>query len=333
MIEGARVGADLLSLANQEQDMSGTARSTAVGWMAALALGVAAWALLAPASAEAQVFSFTKEDLIEATAKSPFERFPDGRPKIPDGMIERARGLSMEELLGIAAQGYRNQYVDGWQILHPGTKLVGRAFTVQFVPSRPDLDRFAADRAKARGLGTFNNQAVIDMLQPGDVIVVDLFGKKEQGTFVGDNLFYYIMKATKGAGMVVDGAIRDLEGISGMDMPAYFRHADPSGIGGVTMAGWNIPVRIGNVTVMPGDLVVGDREGVYFVPPELVEGVLDRADETRIHDEWTQMKLSEGKYKSSEIYYTPRDPQLRQEYQEYLKKRLEELRKKRAGEK
>jgi regulator of RNase E activity RraA len=302
-------------------------------WIVALVLGAAAATLLAPAAAQAQVFSFTRQELIESTAKNPFERFADGRPKIPDALLERARGLSMEEILGIAAQGYRNQYADGWQILHPGKKLVGRAFTVQFVPSRPDLDRFAAGRAKARGIENLNNQAVIDMLQPGDVIVVDLFGKKEQGTFAGDNLFYYIMKATHGAGMVVDGAIRDLEGISGMDMPAYFRRADPSGIGNVTLAGWNVPVRIGTATVMPGDLVVGDREGVYFVPPELVEGMLDRADQTQIHDEWTRMKFNEGKYKSSEIYSTPRDPQLKKEYEEYLKIRLEELRKKRGVQK
>jgi 4-hydroxy-4-methyl-2-oxoglutarate aldolase len=317
----------------QEQDMNRTARSSAIGWVAAIGLSAAAMVLLAPSDGGAQVFAFTREDLTESTAKNPFERFPDGRPKIPDGMLERARELSMEEILGIAAQGYRNQYVDGWQVLQPGKKLVGRAFTVQFVPSRPDLDRFAAGRAKARGIDVLNNQAVIDMLQPGDVIVVDLFGKKEQGTFVGDNLFYYIVKTTKGAGLVVDGAVRDLEGISAMDMPAYFRHADPTAIGNVTLAGWNLPVRIGNATVMPGDLVVGDREGVYFVPPELVEGMLDRADETHIHDEWTRMKFNEGKYKSSEIYGTPRDPKLKQEYDEYLKRRLEELRKKRGAAK
>lgn len=302
-------------------------------WIVALGLASGGAALFMPGQARAQVFSLTKEELIQFTARNPFDRFPDGRPRIPDAMIERARGLSMEEILTIGAQGYRNQYVDGWQVLHPGQKLVGRAFTVQFLPARPDLDRTAAANAKARGLETFNNQAVIDMLQPGDVIVVDLFGKKEQGTFVGDNLFYYIMKATKGGGLVVDGSIRDLEGIAAMDMPAYFRRADPSAIGNVTLAGWNIPIRIGGATVMPGDLVVGDREGVYFVPPELVEGMLDRADETHIHDEWTRMKFNGGKYKSSEIYGTPRDPQLKKEYDEYLKKRLEEIRKKKEGQK
>jgi regulator of RNase E activity RraA len=309
--------------------MKRTARTFSVAWIAALFVSAGAAALLAPVPGRAQLFALTREELIEFTAKNPFDRFPDGRPKIPETMLERARGLSMEEIMRIGAQGYRNQYVDGWQILHPGRKLAGRAFTVQFMPARPDLDGVAAARAKSRGIETLNNQAVIDMLQPGDVVVVDLFGKKEQGTFVGDNLFYYLMKATKGAGLVVDGAIRDLEGISGMDMPAYFRHVDPSAIGNVTLTGWNIPVRIGSATVMPGDLVVGDREGVYFVPPELVEGVLDRADESHIHDEWTRKKFDEDRYKSSEIYGSPRDPQLKKEYEEYLKKRLEEIRRKR----
>jgi 4-hydroxy-4-methyl-2-oxoglutarate aldolase len=112
---------------------------------------------------------------------------------------------------------------------------------------------------------------VIDMLQPGDVLVVDLFGQQEGGTIVGDNLFYYIMKATKNGGLVVDGAIRDLEGISRMDMPAYFRAAHPTAINNVMISGFNVPVRIGKATVMPGDLVFGDAEGVYFIKKRLEE--------------------------------------------------------------
>jgi len=69
-------------------------------------------------------------------------------------------------------------------------------------------------------------------------------------------------------------------------------------------------------------------------PSAVAAGVVaDRADETRIHDEWTRLKFNEGKYKSSEIYGSPRDPQLKKEYEEYLKKRLEELRSKRGVEK
>jgi regulator of RNase E activity RraA len=184
-------------------------------------------------------------------------------------------------------------------------------------------------RARAQGLDRLNNQVAIDMLQPGDVLVVDLFGKGTDGTIVGDNLFYYMMKSARCNGLVVDGAIRDLEGIAEMAMPAYYRKADPSFLTNVTLTGINIPIRIGNATVMPGDLVVGDPEGVYFIPPQLVQQVMDNADVVHIHDEWTKKKFEEGKYKSSEIYGSPRDPALKKEYEEYLKKRLEEIRKNR----
>jgi 4-hydroxy-4-methyl-2-oxoglutarate aldolase len=285
-------------------------------------------ALLFPALSHAQLFTLTKDQMIELTAQNPFDRFPDGRPKVPDGLIERTRGLSAEEVFAILpGKNFRNQFADGFQILHPDTRLVGRAFTVQFMPLRPDLDGVVNARAKAAGFERMTNQTAIDMLQPGDVLVVDLFGQGENGTIVGDNLFYYIMKATKSGGLVVDGAIRDLDGISEMAMPAYFRRTHPSAIGNVMISGINIPVRIGNTTVMPGDLVFGDSEGVYFIPPALVQQVVDNADIIHIHDEWTRKKFDEGKYKSSEIYGSPKDPALKKEYDEYLKKRLEEIRK------
>jgi regulator of RNase E activity RraA len=295
---------------------------------AALCVGVIS--LLAPRSIEAQLLSFSKQDLMDYTAQQPFDRFPDGRPKVPNELLERARELSSEEVWAVLQQrGFNNQYADGFQVLHPGKPMVGRAFTMQFMPLRPDVDEIARNKAKDHGIPRLTNQTAIDMLQPGDVLVVDIFGKKVNGTIVGDNLFYYVMKATNRGGLVVDGSIRDLDGISEIDMPAYFRSADPTPIGNVMLTGINIPVRIGGVTVMPGDLVVGDREGVYFIPPQLVKEVLDRADEIHIHDEWTKKKFDEGKYKSSEIYSTPSDPKLLQEYQEFLKKRLEEIRRQR----
>lgn len=290
-------------------------------------LGAAALTAGWPGSVHAQIFTMSKQDLIDYTSQNPFERFPDGRPKVPDQMLERARGLSSEEIFAILPpKGFRNQYADGFTVLHPGKKMVGRAFTVQFMASRPDVEATLNSKAKAHGINRLNNQVALDMLQPGDVLVVDLLGKNEDGTIVGDNLFYYVMKATKNGGLVVDGAIRDLEGIQPMEMPAYFRHAHPSYISNVMLTGINIPVRIGNTTVMPGDMVVGDAEGIYFVPPQLVSQVLDNADEIHIHDEWTRKKFDEGKYKSSEIYSSPKDPELKKEYAEYLKKRLQEIR-------
>lgn len=289
--------------------------------------------LLASTCSHAQLFTFSKQELTDYTAKSPFDRLPDGRPKVPDAMVQRARSLSSEEVWsGLQMEGFKNQYADGFHVLYPGKTMVGRAFTMQFMPLRADVDEVAKNKAKQRGLPGLTNQTAIDMLQPGDVLVVDLFGKKVDGTIVGDNLFYYVMKATHGGGLVVDGAIRDLDGIATIDMPAYFRSADPTPIGNVMLTGINVPIRVGGVTVMPGDLVVGDREGVYFIPPQFVKDVLDHADEIHVHDEWTKKKFDEGKYKSSEIYGSPKDPKLQQEYREYLKKRLDEIHKQESSQ-
>jgi len=326
-----------------------------------LALGTWALPMVAPAPAHAQLWSWTREQMIEYTPNWTGERFADGRPKVPDAWLERARAMSSEEVeiswprlampgapaappatapaatAPSPAGGRSNfvpgqansyiQYTQGWQILHPNKKMVGRAYTISFMPSRPDLDAVTMAKARAKGQGPRGSQMAIDQLQPGDVLVVDLFGKVENGTIIGDNLFYYIMKATKGTGVVIDGGVRDLEGIKDFDMPAYFRGVHPSAIGGVSVVAVNVPVRIGNVTVMPGDLVFGDSEGVSFVPPQMASAMLDTADVTHIHDEWCKKKFDEGKYKSSDIYYSPHDPELIKEYQEYLKKRLEEIRK------
>ena len=297
-------------------------------------LQVGAAALLA-SSLSAQIFTLTNDQMVELTAQNPFPRFADGRPKVPDALIERAKDMSSEEVWAVLGRGnnaFRNQYEDGFQVLHPNKRLAGRAFTVQFMPMRPDVDSVIQAKSQAAGTGRMYNQVPLDMLQPGDVLVVDLFGKGDGGTIVGDNLFYYTMRATKSGGLVVDGAIRDLDGITPMDMPAYFRKTHPSAIANVMITGINIPIRIGNATVLPGDLVFGDSEGLYFIPPSQVMAILDNADTIHIHDEWTRLKFDEGKYKSSDIYGSPKDPALKKEYEEFLKKKLEELKKKRGGQ-
>jgi len=276
---------------------------------------------LVPAHSQAQVFTWTPEEMVKYTAQNPYERFPDGRPKVPDAMLEKVRGLSAEEVLGIAGRGYPNQFVDGMQILRPGKKLVGRAVTLQLMPLRADVADAQAAEWKAKGGARLSHQTAIDMLEPGDVLVVDVGGNIEAGGIIGDNLAYYIWKKT-GAGFVIDGAIRDLEGIAAFDLAGYFRGATPPAIRNVMVTGINVPVRIGNTTVLPGDVVLGDREGVYFIPPHLVQDIVDAADITHIHDEWTRLKFDEGKYRSGEIYGSPRDPALIKEYEDFLKRKL-----------
>ena len=276
-------------------------------------------AMVAPS--RAQVFTFTREQMIKYTAKNPYDRFEDGRPKVPDSLLEKARELTAEEVFAVLPKAnFPNQFEGNWKLLHPGKKLVGRAVTAQFMPHRPDVADVSEGEAKTKGLAPNANQRVLDMLEPGDVLVVDLFGKIENGTMVGDNLATYIYARTK-TGFVFDGAVRDLEGIYPLEMAGYFRGVHPSAIGNVMLTAVNTPVRIGNATVMPGDVVFGDREGVYFIPPHLLQEILDKAEITHIHDEWTKAKLLTGRYKSSEIYPTPKSPELKQEYEDYLKKK------------
>ncbi|HUG81905.1 MAG TPA: hypothetical protein VML01_09595 [Bryobacterales bacterium] len=280
--------------------------------------------LLASTPMWAQLDGFSKEQLIKYTAKNPFERFEDGRPKVPQKYIDGLKNASSEMLWGpLRGAEYANQWSGGWQIVRPEMKLIGRVVTAQFMPVRPDVNEIIeADNNPDKNVS--NNQRVINALQPGDVLVVDLFGKIEQGTFAGDNLTASIFAAT-GNGFVVDGAVRDLDGIYPQEVPVYVRGFHVSAIGNVMLTGINIPIRIGETTVMPGDLVVGDREGLTFVPPHLVEDVYSAAKLTELHDIWTKEKFATGRYKSSELYPRPKDAALIQEYETWLAGKKKEL--------
>jgi 4-hydroxy-4-methyl-2-oxoglutarate aldolase len=279
--------------------------------------------------AAAQVFRLTREQMIHYTAKNPFDRFPDGRPRVDDKLLERVKGLSLEEAWGILLKkDYRHQYA-GWdfEVLHPGKKLVGRAVTAQYLPMRPDLEEVVAADAKAAGAPKGENQKVIDLLQPNDVPVIDLMGATPGHNFGGSNLHAAIFGLTH-TGAVVDGTIRDIEGIQALPTQVYFRKAHPAAVTEVTVVGINIPVKVGEAVVMPGDVVLGDSEGVLFIPPHLVKEIVDAADLVHIHDEWTISKFLTGKYKASELYGGPGlTPELQKEYDAYVKKRLSELNK------
>ena len=280
--------------------------------------------LLLALNAYAQSPSGARAQIARFTEKNPYSRFADGRPRVPDEVLDRIRELTSEEIwTTLTRLGYNNQFESGWQILHPEKLLVGRAVTAQYMPLRPDVGEVIEREAAAQGLAKGLPQRVIDTLRPNDVVVVDLFGKVAFGTFGGDNLHTAIWAATK-TGFVIDGSIRDLNGVIKLDSAGYFRGATPTSYREVMLTGTNVPVRIGGTTVLPGDIVFGDREGVTFIPPHLAEEILKEAEITHIHDEWTKAKLLTGKYKSSELYPSPSDRALQREYQEYLKNKLAE---------
>ncbi len=243
------------------------------------------------------------ERVAALTPQNPYERSADGRPRVPDGILERMRRVTNDEAWGVLERthGYQFQFEGGWYNLHPDRVLVGRAVTARMLPLRPDLHEVVQGIGAAEGRSGGQNTWVIDTLEEGDVLVVDLFGKIEDGTFIGDNLGTAIA-ARAGTGLVVDGGIRDLERVYQLpDFNVFCRGVHPSAILDVTLAEVNGPIRIGAATVMPGDVVLGAREGVTFVPPHLAEEVVGRSEDVRQRDVFGKSRIAEGIYTSGQI--------------------------------
>jgi regulator of RNase E activity RraA len=252
-----------------------------------------------------QLGMFTTQQRIDITREWKGERFPDGRPKVPGAVLERLKHTSAEEAWGtLRKHGYNLQFEGGWKTLNvkPGERLVGRAVTAQFMPLRPDMNSVINDHARQEGrIGRGQNSWVISTLVQGDVMVVDLYGKIKDGTIIGDNLGTSIMTKT-GTGLVVNGAVRDPSGLSEIEgFKVFARDFHPSAIAETTLMGWNIPIRMGEVTVLPGDIVLSDPDGIMFIPAQLAEEVADESELTQLRDEWGHQMLREQKYNPGQV--------------------------------
>ncbi len=262
----------------------------------------------------------SKENVEELTRLATFDRLPDGRPHVPDDLINRLQKATTEEAWGIMRQkGYNFQFEGNWLRTHTDKILVGRCVTAQMIPYRPDFHDLIQEKGDAEGRIGGQNSWVIDTLVEGDVLIVDLFGKIKDGTFVGDNLSTSIETKTK-RGAVIDGGIRDYQGIVQLEESTFFfRGMDPTAIADVTLAGVNIPIRIGNATVLPGDIVLGTPTGVIFIPPHMVEEVVETAEDIQSRDEWGKQMLNIGKYTPGEIDVPNWIDHIEADYQEWLK--------------
>jgi regulator of RNase E activity RraA len=280
--------------------------------------------LILPAHAQLDLFS--KEQRVEFTPQWHGERFPDGRPKVPDSVLTRLKDVTADEAWDVLQDaGYRNQFEGGWKVINPDPRLVGRVVTAVFMPQRPDVDSVIRANGKKENRIGDENSWIIDILKPGDVLVVDLFGKIRYGTIVGDNLATAIY-AKSHNGLIVNGAIRDVTGIQEIPgFQCYVRGVDPSALENVMLTGINVPIRIGEVTVMPGDIAIGDPEGITFVPPQLAEKVADDTEMDHLVDEWGHAMLREGKYTPGQID-AKWTKQMVEEFNAWLEKKGSKLR-------
>jgi len=233
------------------------------------------------------------------------ERTPDGRPKVSDALLERLKALSVEEVwASLRNKGYLNQFENfasthqnGWQILHPEHVMTGRVVTGQFMPLREDFNNYVQQQAEKEGTKTpVTNYAPIIKLLDGDVYVADSYGKMVEGTLIGDNLGNAIYKAGK-RGVIFNGSVRDVEGLSQIEgFNGWIRGSDPSAIKDMMISSVNGPIRIGRVTVLPGDVVLAKKTGVAFIPPHLVQGVVISGEYTALRDEFNFFCIKTNKY-------------------------------------
>ncbi|HHE72948.1 MAG: RraA family protein [Anaerolineae bacterium] len=244
-----------------------------------------------------------REDIIQLTPLWTGDRFDDGRPRVPDDIVERMAYVTTEEAWSVLwREGYEYQFEGGWINLHPDRVLVGRAVTGVFVPKRPDLhDCLMKYGHEQEGRVGEMNSWVIQTLVKDDVIVIDLFGKIRKGTFSGGNLSTAIAARTR-RGQVIYGGIRDTQQILQIpDFATFCRGIDPTGIEDVTLIGMNVPCRIGDTTCMPGDIVLGTYSGVLFIPPHLALEVVEHSETMRLREAFGFTRLRQGIYTSSQM--------------------------------
>ena len=241
-------------------------------------------ALAASVPALAQIKP-NKEQILFYTQDWKGERFPDGRPKIADSLLERALDVSIEDVWDyLRGQGYVNQFEAGWQMLHADKPFAGRALTAQFMPRRPDMASAVAAEGRAEGRVSGTNSWVINELKMGDTMVCDGYGKIVEGTLIGSNLGSGIAAHTH-SGFVFDAGIRDAEENREIaNLNGLYRGYDPSAWAQMQLTGMNVPVRIGRAVVLPGDLVLAKRDGVIFIPAILAATAVAKAEFTNLQD-------------------------------------------------
>ena len=276
--------------------------------------------LLFKSSLSAQTTS--KEELIYLTSEWKGERFADGRPKISDSLLQRAKLIMIDDAWTVLRnEGYLNQFEGGWKTVND-TLMTGRALTAMYMPSRPDVEKNIKERGTKQGRKGNTNSWPIDILTKGDLYVADAFGKIGGGPIIGATLANSIYSKS-GNGVVFDGAARDLQEIKNIKgFNAFVRDFHPSFTEQMVLMGLNTPIRIGNVMVLPGDLVIATREGVLFVPAHMAEQVVSTSEFVIRKDQFGFEMVRNGKYSTGEIDSQWND-EIKTEFLKWLEKHPE----------
>lgn len=272
----------------------------------------------------AQYGTLSREELIEWTPSWKGERFPDGRPKVPDSILECMKTVTHEEALEtLRPYGFTDQFLGDWNILHPETKTVGRASTSVYFPKRQDMYDYLIKKGHEQDgrLGA-QNYWPVDNLEKGDVYVADVKARNHEGPIVGDNLMNGVFTFS-GNGMVINGSARDMDGVwdlKGFNVWCLTWDSETTK-GTLMLMGLNVPINIGRTTIMPGDVVLADRMGVTFIPPHLAEEVCKTSANVVIHDDFIAWAIKSGKYKIGEVYGVKWAEKVWKDFKDWLDRR------------
>ncbi len=280
--------------------------------------------LLKIVNAQYNRVSMNREYIISLTSKWTGERLPDGRPYVSDELLDRLKKVVLTHAWGgLRKQKFNNQFQGNWMMIHPdkNTTMTGRAVTAQYMPQRPDFGELIRKVGLSEGHGekAQSNVWPIEILRDGDIYVADGFAKVNEGTLIGDRLANSIYSKSK-RGVVFWGSVRNIQEIKKVDGFNGWILADhPSSINEVMLTSINAPVRIGDVTVLPGDIVFASPYGTLFLPAYLVGEIVLEAEINNLRHVYGIMRNKAGDWTSGQID-SEYSPQMTKEFHEYLRK-------------
>ncbi len=265
-----------------------------------------------------------REYIISLTSQWKGERLPDGRPFVSDNLLERLKKVVLTHAWGgLRRNKFNNQYQGKWVMINPDKNpvMTGRAVTAQYMPQRPDFGDVIRKVGLAEGHSekAQSNVWPIEMLKDGDVYVADGFGKIEEGTLIGDRLANSIYSKSK-RGVVFWGAVRNIQEIKKVDgFNGWILGDHPSSINEMMLTSINAPIRVGDVTVLPGDVVYASPYGTLFFPAYLVAEIVLEAEISNLRHVYGIMRNKAGDWTTSQIdsNYTP---EMNKQFYDYLRK-------------
>ncbi len=265
-----------------------------------------------------------REYIISLTSQWKGERLPDGRPFVSDNLLERLKKIVLTHAWGgLRRHKFNNQYQGNWMMVNPdkNTVMTGRVVTAQYMPLRPDFGDLIRKVGLEEGHGekAQSNVWPIEMLRDGDVYVADGFAKVEEGTLIGDRLANSIYSKSK-RGVVFWGTVRNLQEIKRVEgFNGWILGDHPSSLTEVMLTSINAPIRVGDVTVLPGDVVFASPYGTLFFPAYLVGSIVLEAEIGNLRHAYGIMRNRAGDWTTGQIdsNYTP---QMTKEFHDHLRK-------------